>query len=278
MVNNIEKKVIDDFGNEWKYFNQNSDSFSDYESLKIFNMYFDIFPFSKINSASIGMDLGCGTGRWIKHIAPKVNKIIAVDPSLKALKQAKMNLNKYKNVEYLNSNVFDLNIKNNSLDFVYSLGVLHHVNETQKAIRIINDKLKSGSPFLIYLYYALDNRPIFFRGIWFIVNMLRIIISRFPFKLKLLVCNILASILYFPLAKICSILKKFNINIVNIPLSFYHDKSFYSMRTDSLDRFGTKLEKRYRLEEIKKMLRDENFIDIIHSKHVPFWCVLGIKK
>ena len=43
------------------------------------------------------------------------------------------------------------------------------------------------------------------------------------------------------------------------------------MRTDSLDRFGTKLEKRYSKLEIEKMLKANGFKNIIFSKKMPFW-------
>ena len=55
--NNISKKVIKDFGLEWQRFNQSEKYFKYNESKKIFDKYFSIFPFSKINKNSIGMDL-----------------------------------------------------------------------------------------------------------------------------------------------------------------------------------------------------------------------------
>ena len=40
-------------------------------SLKIsFNQYFDIFPLT-LNPESEGFDMGCGSGRWSKFIAPR---------------------------------------------------------------------------------------------------------------------------------------------------------------------------------------------------------------
>jgi hypothetical protein len=42
------------------------------------------------------------------------------------------------------------------------------------------------------------------------------------------------------------------------------------MRTDSLDRFGTKLENRYSQVEIKEMLEKSGFKDIKFSDRMPF--------
>ena len=58
-----------------------------------------------------------------------------------------------------------------SADFGYSLGVLHHVPDTQKGIIECVRKLKPGAPFLLYLYYAFDNRPWWFRTIWKISDL-----------------------------------------------------------------------------------------------------------
>ena len=65
--------MIKDFGNEWSTYNQSS--LKNSETEKLFNNYFQIFPFDKINKNSIGFDMGCGSGRWANFIAPKVKKL-----------------------------------------------------------------------------------------------------------------------------------------------------------------------------------------------------------
>ena len=68
------------------------------------------------------------------------------------------------------------------------------------------------------------------------------------------------------------------INVKNFPLSDYKNKSFYFMTTDTLDRFGTKLEKRFTKREIEKMLLDAGFVDIKFSESTPYWVALAWKK
>ena len=46
-----------------------------------------------------------------------------------------------------------------TMDFGYSIGVLHHIPNTQLALNDCSRKLKSGAPFLVYIYYAFDNQP-----------------------------------------------------------------------------------------------------------------------
>ena len=108
--------------------------------------------------------------------------------------------------------------------------------------------------FLLYLYYSFDNRSLPYRFVWRISNIMRIIISNLPIKIKNVACDLLAILIYFPLARFSLLLHFININSESIPLSYYKDKSFYTMRTDSLDRFGTKLEKRFTKSEILEIL------------------------
>ena len=50
------------------------------------------------------------------------------------------------------------------------------------------------------------------------------------------------------------------------------------MRTDSRDRFGTNLEKRFSKSEIKVMLEKSGLYKIKFSEKAPFWCAIGYKK
>jgi len=275
MKNNIESEVINDFGLEWNKFNYKNINYR--ELKKIFNDYFRIFPFDKINKDSIGFDMGCGTGRWAKFIAPKVKKLNCIEPSYLALKQAKDNLKIYKNCFLENSSVLKNSLKNNSQDFGYSLGVLHHVPNTLSAIKNCTKKLKSGAPFLLYLYYNFDNKPFWFKIIWNISNIARIVICNLPFFLKYPISQFIAFFIYFPLSVILRILKKNNLEITNFPLSYYYDKSFYIMRTDALDRFGTKIEKRFSKKEIEILMKRSQLKNIKFSSKPPYWVAVGTK-
>ena len=61
----------------------------------------------------------------------------------------------------------------------------------------------------------------------------------------------------------------------NFPLSYYRYKPFYIMRNDSLDRFGTKYEKRYSKNDIINLFKKTGFKRIKISKHRPYWCAVG---
>jgi hypothetical protein len=49
------------------------------------------------------------------------------------------------------------------------------------------------------------------------------------------------------------------------------------MRTDALDRFGTRLEKRFTRDEITAMLTRAGFTDIQFSEGMPRWVAVARK-
>ena len=64
----------------------------------------------------------------------------------------------------------------------------------------------------------------------------------------------------------------------NIPLQVYEDQSFYVIRNDSLDRFGTPLEQRFSRKQIQTMMEQAGLTDILFSEKTPYWHAIGKKK
>ena len=154
MKKNIDKSTVDSFGDEWGRFNQSS--LSNEEAKKIFDQYFEIFPWSSLPNNAEGFDLGCGSGRWAKIMVSKVGHLHCIDPS-DAIEIAKQSLADFSNVSFYKKSVDEFSLPANSQDFGYSLGVLHHVPDTAAAVKECASLLKPGAPFLMYLYYALEN-------------------------------------------------------------------------------------------------------------------------
>ncbi len=272
---NYDSDVIDDFGDEWDAYDQSSVDHAELE--KQFLDYFKLFSWDESITNGVGADFGCGSGRWARFVSDKVKSLICIDASEKALNVAKRNLTDKNNCRVLQAKVGELPIPDNSLDFAYSLGVLHHLPDTAAAIKDCVSKLKSGAPFLIYLYYAFDNRPKWFAFIWKCSDIFRRVISKMPFVIKYPLSNIIAAIVYYPLARLTLLIEKMGVDVNNVPLTEYRAKSFYTMRTDALDRFGTRLENRFTQVQIKMMMEDAGLINIRFSDIAPYWCAIGTK-
>ena len=272
---NIDDATVAGFGDEWARFNQ--DGLSHEAREQIFEDYFSIFPWAALPPDAVGADVGCGSGRWAAVVAPRVEQLLLLDASDDALAVARKNLADAPNVLFEQASVGSLPLEDGILDFAYSLGVLHHVPDTASAIRSISEKLKPGAPFLVYLYYSFDNRSTLYRVIWRASDVVRRIVSHMPFGLRYWVSQSLAIVLYWPLARTALLLDWFGICPSGWPLAYYKDKPIYVLRTDALDRFGTRLEQRFSRAEIRTMLEEAGFVDIRFSDKQPYWCAVGIK-
>lgn len=274
-MQNADKPTIEGFGEEWTVYDQSALSLIEKE--KIFAEYFHIFPWHLLPPNAVGFDLGCGSGRWATLVAPRVGRLHCIDASEKALTVARRNLVGNTNVVFHHASVDAIPLQDGQADFGYSLGVLHHVPDTLSALRSCAKKLRPGAPFLLYLYYRFDDKPRWYVWLWQCTDALRKGVSRLPFKWRLVITRLVASSVYWPLARLAKLGAALRINTGNWPLNYYKNKSFYVMQTDALDRFGTQLEQRFRRDEIEEMLLEAGFEHARFSERPPFWCVLAYR-
>jgi SAM-dependent methyltransferase len=272
--NNLDLKTVESFGDEWSRFDQTG--MVESEARKAFDEYFSVFPWDKLPADAQGFDMGCGSGRWARFVASRVGHLNCVDPSA-ALEIARATLIGHDNVSFFEASVDDSGLPVGSQDFGYSLGVLHHVPDTSAAIKSCTALLKKGAPLLLYLYYNFDNRPFWFRALWQITDAVRRVIRRLPPVLKHGATDTIAALVYWPLARISGLLEIIRVPVHAIPLSFYRHHTFYTMRTDSRDRFGTPLEQRFTKTDIEHMMRSAGLTEIKFSDQAPYWCVVGFK-
>lgn len=274
-MHNVDSQTVEGFGDEWTRFDQSALTPSEHRV--IFEQYFKLFPWDRIGPDAVGFDAGCGSGRWAKLVAPRVKRLYCIDASADALAVARKNLAGEPNVETIHASVQDIPLPDESLDFGYSLGVLHHLPDTTSALTACVRKLKRGAPFLLYLYYAFDQRPAWFRAIWRTSDAVRRVVSRLPHSARYATSQALATTVYWPLARTARALEKVGVNVDNFPLSAYRDRSFYVMRTDALDRFGTRLEQRFTRQQIVEMMQKAGLERIEFGDEMPFWLSIGYR-
>lgn len=272
---NIDKKVVDEFGEEWlKFFEHDDDLIK-----KGGEEYFDILNDEIINAKTYVLDVGCGTGRWTKFLTSRVNFIEAVDPS-NAIFAADKLLGKIQNVRLSKASIETLPFADETFDFVMSIGVLHHIPNTQKALIDCVKKVKKGGYFFVYLYYNLEETGFLYKALFKSSDWVRRIVSRLPGKVKHFVCDILAVIFYMPFILVGRFFKfvGFKNLAKRMPLHGYQNRSFFMIRNDSLDRFGTRLEQRFSANQIKEMMESAGLSDIVISSGIPLHHAIGRKK
>ncbi len=273
---NIDLNTVHSFGVEWQAF----DHFDDTELKKIGDTYFDIITPGMLGKDKMAADFGCGTGRWTKYIHDKMGAVAAIDPSDAVLTAGRL-LRDAGNVQLYKASIDNLPFPDNYFDFGFSLGVLHHIPETSKAMKACVDKIKPGGYFLVYLYYNLDNRGPLYKFLFWLSNLVRHAVSRMPDRLKKFTCNVLAICWYMPFVLFSRFLRWLKVpNKIRafIPLHAYEGTSFYIIRNDALDRFGTPLEQRFSRKQVEEMMRQSGLDNIEFSEQTPYWHAVGKKK
>ncbi len=145
-----------------------------------------------------GFDMGCGSGRWARLVAPRVGTLNCIDPAEAALAVAKEEPRRPAKCPLSPCHQRRGAPCPASQDFGYSLGVLHHIPDTASALSDCTRLLKPGAPFLLYLYYRFDNRPYWFQALWRVSDIGRRLISSLPPMAKGFATDVIAVVVYWP--------------------------------------------------------------------------------
>ena len=261
--NEIEysKEIQNSFSLEWVQFDDILD-----EHFMEFKQYFDIVDIDKLGDARV-CDLGCGMGRWSYFLRKKCQELVLVDFS-DAIFIARRNFSDVDNALFFMGDIRNLPFRSGFCDFLFSLGVLHHL--PTNALSEVRNLAQFSPDILVYLYYALDNRPVHFRVLFFLVDVARKILSSMPIEpLKVLAVWAITLGVYFPLIGIGHFFKKFGFERY-IPLfEFYSGKGIRRVRQDVYDRFCTRIEQRFSRSEILEL--QDSFGKVEISEGLPYW-------
>ena len=271
---NIDAQVVNAFGEEWLKFQRYSDE--DIRSLAI--MYFDILTDDIINKDTYALDIGCGTGRWTKYLSNRIGFIEAIDPS-NAVLAADFLLADIGNVRITKAAVETIPFDDETFDFAMSIGVLHHIPDTRQAMKDCVRKIKKGGHFYCYLYYNLDNKGFAYKMLFSISDLIRKLVSRMPAGLKRICCDLMAVFFYMPFVLTARFFNWLGFKKLarKVPLSDYANKSFFIIRNDTLDRFGTKLEQRFSKKQVEELMRNSGLENIVISPASPYYHAVGRK-
>ena len=101
------------------------------------------------------LEVGCGTGQLSIYFAiGNNNKIFALDPTLASINLGRnfSKKNNIQNVKFINADIFDDVFQEDTFDFIWTNGVLHHTKNPKLAFDIISNYLKKDGYILVGLY------------------------------------------------------------------------------------------------------------------------------
>lgn len=264
----VDGDTQESFGYEWQHFDR---VLSDYD-VEV-ESYFSIVSADILRNAVV-LDAGCGMGRWSHHVAKRgVKRLYALDFS-RAIDTAAATLSEQPNTHCIQADIRSLPFRNGAMDFTYSLGVLHHLEDPDAGMRSVC--CVTHGPLLVYLYYKLDNRPWPYRALLSIATAARFITARLPKRVMHWLSWPIAALLYWPAARLARVLDYLGYPgaALHVPFAHYRTYSFSFMVGDAFDRFATPIENRYSRAEIAAWLASYGRCATF-SDRTPFWVALG---
>lgn len=100
-----------------------------------------------LHNQMLVMDFGAGTGLISSQVAPRINKIVAVDISEAMLSQLASKPELKGKVEVICQDIMETPLagQNGKFDLIMSAMAMHHVQDTSKLIQRFAEHLKSGA-------------------------------------------------------------------------------------------------------------------------------------
>ena len=254
-------RTINSFSNEWESYPKILP-----EHRAEFETYFDIVDRNLLQDARC-LDLGCGIGRWSYHVHEKTERLVLVDAS-RAIFIARRNLRHADKAIFVRADLRELPFRKDAFDFLFCLGVLHHLEEN------CLDLTRMLAPFaerlLVYLYYALDNRPWHYGALLVLVDFVRRCFIRIKSEsLRTGLSRFMAWTVYRPLILLGGFMNLFGLG-KHVPLyDGYKNSTTTRLAQDVYDRFFTPIEQRVSKAQI--MTLSDTFSSIEFSSNLPFW-------
>jgi SAM-dependent methyltransferase len=140
------------FGEQWNWFDDTQLDRPDEKRVESRESFFQKTGFSQEElDGSRVLDVGCGMGRFAEVAAAHGAEVVGVDLSV-AVEAAQRNLGELPNTAFIQADVFDLPLRPESFDLIYSIGVLHHTPDTRAAFAQLPKLLKPGGRIAIWVY------------------------------------------------------------------------------------------------------------------------------
>ncbi len=137
------------------------------------------------------LEVGCGMGKYVRTVADHGGIAVGLDLSA-SLERARREQGERVNLHLVRGNILEHPFKEQTFDFVYSVGVLHHTPDCGQAFRNSASLVRNGGHLAVWLYPSERKLTHYARLVHFVQDeLMRPITSRLPHPVLYRLCQIL---------------------------------------------------------------------------------------
>ncbi len=267
LADGTTERTLSSFGYEWNAFDAIRDEDESFAAI-----YFKDLDLATL-AGRVGLDAGCGKGRFTRVLARHLKTLIALDGS-EAVDAAARNLRDAGNVGVVRADLRTPLFARESFDFIASLGVLHHLDDPRQGFEHLARYLAPGGQMLLYLYSRPDR--IGSRSVALaLASMLRRATINLPHPLLKLLSSPIAAALELGVVRPGRWGQRRGIVALSrLPLSTYRDKPFRSLVLDTFDRLSAPVEHRYVWAELEPWFARSG-LEVDAARDETGWFVLA---
>jgi SAM-dependent methyltransferase len=224
-------------------------------------------------TGKVGLDAGCGKGRFTRVLARHLAATVALDGSV-AVEAAARNLADMDNVVVVRSDLRDAPFAPESFEFISSLGVLHHLDDPRDGFRQLVRYLAPGGQMLVYLYSrpkGIEVRSVALSA----AAVVRRATVKIPHRTLKTLSRPVAAALWLGFVRPGAWGERRNVKaLADLPMSTYRDKPFRSLVLDTFDRLSAPVEHRYVWSELEPWF-DEAGLTVDAARDQTGWFVVA---
>lgn len=224
------------------------------------------------------LDAGCGPGIDAWHMAQENTcRIVAVELTPEGVTQTQERTRGFPSVHPVRANVEALPFSQDTFDFVYSYGVLHHLVHPEAGLREMVRTLKPKGLLALYVYENFQTHSGISQRLLRMVSVARRWTVRCPPGLLFFLCQMAAPLVFVGFTLPYRGLSKLRwTKSLSERIPFRHANGPSVLVEDLYDRFSAPLEKRYNRPELQQALQSAGLTDI-HVVPLRGWVAYGYK-